>query len=185
MTKSQYSSGGADSLWECACALYRAPGVAAACLQAQDQYQQNINHLLCCCWLGLRGQGLDYSLIAAAPAALNWHQHFVLPVRALRRQAKAWPVDETLYQQWLALELALERQELDYLEQALAPSMKPLMKSAPGKQTSGPDLVRANWLAYWQQQGLTNQLTTPLLELLQPLLQACQQPGQQGGTADQ
>jgi uncharacterized protein (TIGR02444 family) len=78
-----------SGLWEFSLACYARPGVADACLHLQDQHGVNVNLLLWCAWLDVRGQTLDAaSLHTAQKRIRGWDEHYVIPLRRLRRRMK-------------------------------------------------------------------------------------------------
>jgi uncharacterized protein (TIGR02444 family) len=78
-----------SSLWDFSLALYARPSVADACLQLQDEQGVNVNLLLWCVWLEARGLRLDEARLGRAHAAIrSWDEHYVIPLRHLRRRMK-------------------------------------------------------------------------------------------------
>jgi uncharacterized protein (TIGR02444 family) len=77
-------------IWRFALALYRAPGVADACLALQDRHGADVVLLIGLCWLAWRDSAVcDAAQIAELDAALaGWRAEIVLPLRALRRRLK-------------------------------------------------------------------------------------------------
>jgi len=79
-----------NPFWDYALALYRRPGVEAACLELQARHGLDVNLLLFCCWLASRGIAPDRATLEAiAAAAERWQEAFVRPLRAVRSRLKA------------------------------------------------------------------------------------------------
>ncbi len=78
------------SLWDFSLHHYARAGVSNVCLRLQDECGINVNLLFWAWWLGHRGQTLDSELLAQARRSIHdWDQHYVMPLRQLRRQMKA------------------------------------------------------------------------------------------------
>src|SRR5690606_34209055 len=78
-----------NPFWDYALALYRRPGVEAACLELQARHGLDVNMVLFCCWLGRRGIAPDRATLGAiAAAAERWQEAFVRPLRAVRSRLK-------------------------------------------------------------------------------------------------
>ena len=72
-------------LWEFSLALYAEPGVAASCLNLQNQYGFDINLVLFCIWYGLRhGNLTDDMLKHAIDLSKPWSETVIQPLRSLR-----------------------------------------------------------------------------------------------------
>ncbi|HEX7762612.1 MAG TPA: TIGR02444 family protein [Cellvibrio sp.] len=79
-----------DSLWDFSLALYAQPEVADTCLRLQDEQGINVNLLLWCVWLECKGLALDDAHLHEAQRRIRgWDQHYVVPLRHLRRRMKA------------------------------------------------------------------------------------------------
>lgn len=79
-----------DSLWDFSLALYAQPGVAESCLRLQDEQSINVNLLLWCVWLECNGLHLDHGRLHEAQRRIRgWDQHYVIPLRHLRKRMKA------------------------------------------------------------------------------------------------
>lgn len=77
------------SLWDFSAQLYARPGVADACLRLQDEHGANVNLVLWCVWLGHRGLALDAARLRNAQKRIHgWDEHYVAPLRQLRRRMK-------------------------------------------------------------------------------------------------
>jgi uncharacterized protein (TIGR02444 family) len=101
-----------NPLWEFSLALYARPGVAAACIEAQDHCAADVNLLLYAAWLAHQGLALEemqWRELAVSVAA--WRQRVVQPLRALRRDWQALPAAAALREQIKALELAAEQEQ--------------------------------------------------------------------------
>ena len=112
----------APSLWDFSLALYSAPDVESICLRLQDDFQVNVNILLWCCWLEVRGIRLTPMRLEQACQRIDsWDQTVVAPLRHLRRDIKQHylandPQVEACRQAIKSAELAAEKVELDWLE---------------------------------------------------------------------
>lgn len=103
-----------NSLWDFSLAIYAAPGVAEACLRAQDQHGLDVNLILWAAWLGASGHRLTGGELAAAASATDaWRREVVQPLRAVRRRLKTAPdmAAQALRDQVKAAELEAERQQ--------------------------------------------------------------------------
>lgn len=79
-----------DSLWDFSLTLYDQPGVADACLLLQDEQGVNVNLVLWCAWLEQLGLEPDIILFQEAQRHIrDWDEHYVVPLRLLRRRLKA------------------------------------------------------------------------------------------------
>ncbi|SNR96074.1 TIGR02444 family protein [Azospirillum sp. RU38E] len=112
-----------NSLWDFSLAVYAAPGVAEACLRAQDQYGLDVNLILWAAWLGANGHRLTGPELAAAASATDaWRREVVQPLRAVRRRLKNGPppapnaASTALREQVQAAELEAERQQQQMLQ---------------------------------------------------------------------
>lgn len=110
------------SLWDFSLHYYARNGVSHLCLNLQDGYGINVNLLLWALWLGFRGKKLDAGLLVLAQKEIHsWHQHYVSPLRQLRRQMKVeFGVGdksiETVRAQIKDAELLAEKHEQQLLE---------------------------------------------------------------------
>lgn len=122
-------TGSADQgLWDWALEVYRAEGVADACLHLQDTAGQNVPLMLWAAWTAATGRMLDDDAIeAACDCARAWDNSAIGPIRAVRRALKGPIPDidnaarEALRESVKSLELAAERHLLAGLG-ALAPA---------------------------------------------------------------
>lgn len=79
-----------SSLWDFSLVHYARTGVADACLSLQDEHGVNVNLLLWCVWLERRGLILDAARLRSAQKRIHaWDEHYVVPLRQLRRRIKA------------------------------------------------------------------------------------------------
>lgn len=79
-----------SSFWDFSLQLYVRPGVADSCLQLQDEQGVNVNLLLWCAWLDAQDLILDAGRLHSAQKRIHgWDEHYVLPLRQLRRRMKA------------------------------------------------------------------------------------------------
>jgi len=77
------------TLWDFSLQLYARAGVADACLRLQDEHGVNVNLLLWCAWLEQRGLALDVTRLRSAQKRIHaWDEHYVVPLRQLRRRMK-------------------------------------------------------------------------------------------------
>lgn len=98
-----------DELWQYSLTHY--PKVEAILLPLQDRYQLNINLLLLCGYAQSHGCAIDeFQLHELIEQTSNWHKRLTSPFRQLRRELKV-QLSEQQYQQMLAMELALEKEE--------------------------------------------------------------------------
>ena len=72
--------------WTFSLALYRTPGVPAACIVLQDECGVDVNVLLFALWLAKEGRALRSDDLAEADLAISaWRNEAVRPLRAVRR----------------------------------------------------------------------------------------------------
>ena len=115
------------SFWPWALEAYARPGVAAACLDLQDRYDQSVPYLLWAAWAAHDGRGLTPDVLRrGADLAARWEDDAVSPLRLARRGLKTPIGDiddrarEALRAEVKALELKAEQTLMTALE-ALAP----------------------------------------------------------------
>ena len=78
--------------WQFSLAFYRAPDVAAACIQLQDEAGVDVNLLLFLLWnASLQRRFSTTDVVAADQHVAMWRQATVVPLRALRRALKSTP----------------------------------------------------------------------------------------------
>lgn len=129
-------------LWSFSLAVYAAPGVADACLTAQDDAGADVNLLLWAAWLAAQGHDLTAAeLTEAIAATVPWRRDVVQPLRAIRRRLKSGPspapspAAESLRAQVKSAELEAER-----LQQAVLQTL-PVNRRGDGDRTI---LLQAN-----------------------------------------
>lgn len=77
------------AFWDFSLDLYGRPGVEAACLELQRRHGLDVNLLLLCCWLALRGVDLGHDDARRVMQAVeDWQREVVRPLRAVRRRLK-------------------------------------------------------------------------------------------------
>lgn len=103
-------------LWRFAVELYARPGVAKACLEAQEEWSVDVNLLLCACWCASEGQSLTADDFQRGQARCEaWRDAVILP---LREQRKLWQEVSGRGEEYVAikaLELHAERTQLEFL----------------------------------------------------------------------
>ena len=78
--------------WRFSLALYRTPGVPAACLDVQDSCGADVNVVLFALWLASEGRALDAAELAGADAAVaSWREEVVRTLRHARRALREAP----------------------------------------------------------------------------------------------
>lgn len=126
-------------LWPGMLDLYSAPGVAEACIEAQDACDADVLLLLTAALLARDGLQLTPDIAdSLIGGTLGWREEVVAPLRALRRRWRGYPAAGSLRQRVKALELDAERSEVGIL-QSLLDASPPLARSGPGT-----DLLAAN-----------------------------------------
>ena len=125
---------GHGQLWAGITALYAEPGVAQACLAAQDEAGADVLLLLAAalqarCGISIAGAGP--ALVAAGEP---WRSEVVRPLRGLRRRWRGLDGVEALREHLKVLELEAERVQLERLA--------PLLAGPSAEATSA--LLRAN-----------------------------------------
>lgn len=110
-----------SDLWAFALSAWRRPGVEAAALRLQDDFELSASLLLTGVWLGARGVPAEPLLAGRLQeVAANWERERIGPLRRLRRGAAANPS----WQEWKRLlqeaELEAERLLLGVLEQQVS-----------------------------------------------------------------
>jgi uncharacterized protein (TIGR02444 family) len=128
---------GNGTLWAGITALYGEPGVAEACIAAQDEAGADALLLLAAALMARRGVSLDDAGPALAAAVEPWRSEVVHPLRALRRRWRGLDGVEPLRERLKALELEAERVQFERLA--------PLLAGLPAEP--GPALLRANLAA--------------------------------------
>lgn len=146
----------ANPLWDDSVALYRRPGVEAACLELQRRYGLDVNLVLFCCWLGRAGIVLEPALLTAALATTSgWQAEVVRPLRALRNRLKAKLVDpdsDSVVEGWPGLAGEVRRRALDLELDAERLGQLALHRVVEGHrpgESPGPELAFRNLCRYW------------------------------------
>ena len=79
-----------SAFWDFSVRFYAQPGVAAACLDLQDQAGADVNVVLYLFFVATRSRQLDESTLATLDAAVAaWRDEVVRPLRTARRHLKA------------------------------------------------------------------------------------------------
>jgi len=153
-----------SSLWDFSLLHYARAGVADACLRLQDEQGVNVNLLLWCAWLERRGLVLNATRLRSAQLRIHsWDEHYVLPLRQLRRRMKAEfgvaDADiERLRTQVKQVELLAERQVQLWLEA--------MVQTWDHTTIATPPAMGDNVRFYLQQFNLTESAIMQLLDLL-------------------
>lgn len=142
----------ADGFWGFSLNIYAAKGVARECLALQDEYGADVNVLLFCAYLGLRGIELAPKDIGAIIAVTRpWNEAIVKSLRTARRAGKSFVEAPSFPEQKSAtslrvkvkaLELAAERIEHGLLESWAADRLR-----SP-KRRKQPSTVTKNVMLY-------------------------------------
>ena len=155
-----------SNLWDFSLRQYARAGVADACLRLQDEHGVNVNVLLWCLWLGQRGLTLDAARLRSAQKRIHaWDEHYVVPLRQLRRRIKAEfgmadPGIEQVRSQIKQAELLAEKQ-LQSLLEVLAQSWDKTAAANAHLPTTGENLR-----FYLQQLNVADSTIMELLALL-------------------
>ncbi|HBO14473.1 MAG TPA: TIGR02444 family protein [Halieaceae bacterium] len=128
---------GSGKLWAGITALYAEPGVAEACLAAQDEAGADVLLLLAAALRARDGISLQGAGPALAAAAEPWRSEVVRPLRGLRRRWRGLDGVEPLRERLKVLELEAERAQFERLA--------PLLAGPPAEATAA--LLRANLAA--------------------------------------
>ena len=101
-----------NPLWQYSLTVYSRPQVEPLLLALQNRHHADVNLLLCCGWMGSRGQlvspeGLQALMDLSAP----WREQCVQPLRGVRRFLKGLPGHEALREQVKALEIEAEQRQ--------------------------------------------------------------------------
>ena len=154
------------SLWDFSLRQYARAGVADACLRLQDEHGVNVNVLLWCLWLGQRGLTLDITRLRSAQKRIHaWDEHYVVPLRQLRRRMKAefGTADagvEPVRQQIKQAELLAEKHLQSLLE------VLPHNWESAGATSAQPYIAGKNLRFYLQQFNVADTAIVELLALL-------------------
>ncbi len=153
-------------LWDFSLKQYARSGVADACLHLQDEHGVNVNVMLWCLWLGEQGVELDGTRLVKTQKCIEaWDEHYVIPLRALRRRMKAeFGVDDLLIEQLRGqikqAELLAEKRLQMWLEEEALPWF------AAHEEVAGHSVVEDNLCLYLQQYDVPELAVTKLLNLL-------------------
>lgn len=136
-------------LWRFSLELYRAPGVADACIRLQDEAGVDVNMLFFLLWnASLKRQFSLADVKAADGVVAAWRETAVIPIRQIRRALKDAPLlpdsgaVEDCRTRIKGLELEAERLEHEALSDFF-------QSDAPGVNTaSAAEAARANLQAY-------------------------------------
>jgi uncharacterized protein (TIGR02444 family) len=110
-----------NPFWDYSLSVYNAPGVASACLSAQDDCELDVNLLLYASWLSSMDSVLTEQHLAQVDEAISgWRSRAVEPLRRLRRDLKTVPGAGDLRQQVKSLELAAERRQQELMWQCFS-----------------------------------------------------------------
>lgn len=145
-----------NAFWQFSLAVYGAPGVATECLVLQDTLGIDVNLLLFVAWLGQKRRiALSESDIARVEGIVQpWHLQAVRPLRAIRRDLKAFPTaDRELFRNRVkALEI-----EAEQIEQALLFSAGTRLFPADGANAP-TDAAKRNMDLYLQRAAGTKKI---------------------------
>lgn len=140
--------------WSFSLALYGRPGVEAACLRLQDEYDLDVNLVLFFLWAGVEGPGelTPAETSNAINRGQRWQSGVVGRIRAVRRQLKQddMGADRELVKVFRPLVQALELQG-EQVEQLFLAGLVPPSRGGRSKAAA-----RANLGAYFAWAGLRN-----------------------------
>lgn len=154
------------NLWDFSLRQYARAGVADACLHLQDEHGVNVNLLLWCVWLEQCGITLDAARLRSAQKRIHaWDEHYIVPLRQLRRRMKAEfgtgdAGIEQVRQQIKQAELFAEKQLQSLLE------VLPHTWESPGATSTHLPIVGENLRFYLRQHNVADTAITELLALL-------------------
>jgi uncharacterized protein (TIGR02444 family) len=150
MTSDAVAAGDRNSpFWQFSLALYARPGVAAACIELQDDAGVDVNVMFYVLYLARQLRQIDRVDAAHIDASIKaWREIAVVPLRTLRRRLKsgiepiAVSASETLRSAIKRIELDAERIEQEWLEGNVP-------AATLGTQATSPlDAARTNLTAY-------------------------------------
>jgi uncharacterized protein (TIGR02444 family) len=108
--------------WRFSIKFYGMPGVAAACIELQDQAKVDVNVLFFLLWNATEGRALNADEVAKVAGMIGpWREMAVVPIRNVRRALKAPPAvmtpeaAESLRTRVKAVELEAERLQQEAL----------------------------------------------------------------------
>ena len=131
----------AEAFWRFTLDIYARPGVSALCIALQDQDGRDVNILLLALYAGLElGRRLAAADLAALEAAaVGWSGRVTRPLRAVRRDLKAWAADPAV----AALRGAVQAAEIEaerLAQQHLLAALPPGPVEAPGQALAAANL---------------------------------------------
>jgi uncharacterized protein (TIGR02444 family) len=133
-----------EEFWQFTLATYAKPGVSAACIALQDQSGRDVNLLLLALYAGLvlgrRLTSADFAGLEAGSA--GWRDRVTAPLRAVRRDLKAWSTDP----QAAALRGAVQAAEIE-AERLAQRQLSTALPAGPAEAPGG-DLARDNLRCY-------------------------------------
>lgn len=137
-------------LWHFSLAVYRMPGVSAACLRLQDDAGADVNLLLYFCWLAtVRDAPLDEAEIRRiVDATADWRDRVVRPLRGVRRWLKdgaaGMPRDsvEGLRSDVKRVELESEQLQQDLLFRLAGPGARAAAGGAAARARAEENIAR-------------------------------------------
>lgn len=151
-------------LWAFSLHYYARPGVSDLCLRLQDEHGANVNLVLWALWLGFRGQLLDVAQLAHAQRKVHsWDQHYVLPLRQLRRRLKV---------EFGTSDDAIEavRAQIKQAELLAEKHLQQLLETVPGSLEQGAvasaQIMANNLRVYLRTLAVSESLVDSLLELI-------------------
>jgi uncharacterized protein (TIGR02444 family) len=149
-----------NELWQFSLAVYAQNGVADECLTLQQQIGLDINMLLFCAWIGVRGGILSSADIEAAMRNVaHWQDRVVRPLRSVRQEIKKLGQRdlEGFRERIKSIEL-----EAEQIEQALLFGFSESLQSG---QANAHDAVPQNIKKYIARKSGSNgaQFSAPLL----------------------
>ncbi len=135
--------------WRFSLRLYRAPGVAEACITLQEESGADVNLLLFLLWHGLQKRRVSADEVARLDQkTAAWRERAVIPLRAIRRALKSPQglveagTAEAFRTRIKAVELEAERLQ----QEAMYDLVRVSLLGAPAPSVA--DAARANVAAY-------------------------------------
>jgi len=149
MSQAETTSAQGSPFWRFSLRLYRAPGVAEACIALQEGARVDVNLLLFLLWQATQRRAFTAAEVAALDDRVGpWRDTAVVPLRNVRRALKSPPAlvasltAETFRTRIKAVELEAERLQQEAMYELAATA--PLGREAP----SSADAARHNVAAY-------------------------------------
>lgn len=122
MSDDRKEPAGKSPFWRFSIKFYAVPGVAAACIELQDQAKVDVNILFFLLWNATQSRALSEADVAEIERAIGpWRDMAVIPIRDVRRALKSPPpvmaaeAAEGLRTQVKAVELEAERLQQEAL----------------------------------------------------------------------